>query len=905
MDRVSVEWQHAADLHHLVDPSRRHSGRPRHGDHLPSADRVHSTLNPTITVQTGAAPVPSGSETITGPPQFNTTQQAAIPTFTTGISSINCAWQYKSGSTWRAVSGGTSCNYIPVAADVGRLLRVVLTTVAPGYATREIIETEPSVIAPLQLANTVIPGIFGNTLSGEMVTAGNGTWSTPPTSFSYRWLYSATGLPPYTTAPGVSNQVSYMIPQSLLGQTLVVQVTASRSGYANKTVTNSAGTVNRGELTILTLPKSTLTGTVATGEILHFSGATFSPAPNGSPALDYDVYVYDTNDTLVASGTANPYPIPSAYVHDYIEVQAGGFNTAYPSPAWTNLVLAKKGDNIPSGTLSIGGDAVGSPITSGGVTWSVAASTVTYQWQYKSGSSWVSIAGATGSAFTPTSAYLAHTLRLVETATATNYNTASVISTNTETVAVAAAPTAGSGSSAPTITGGNIVGDTLTVSPGIWSVPGTTFSYQWQTSPDGSTWTNIAGATANHVVVPQSAYLGSDYLGVLVKASKAGYAQGSFEAVTTGLAGEGEVSLVTSPVVTSSHGKLTVSNGTWRNATSFSYTWYSMTPSGGGGVVGTLNNYTPGVSDVGNAIYAVVAASAPNYLGLNKTLLARSGGPITPDTPIAVGGTPVTDGGTLTADWTFFSVTTATVTYQWYRSGVAISGATSQNYSPVAADIGKVLSVTLTVSAPGWTTEKYRAASTVTQSGIGVDDSTDPTISGSPVVDGVLSVVGPVWDETGVTVTYQWVTGGAAIPGATGKTYTVRADDLGNDIWVEVTGSHPYQAPDADQTGPVTILPGVPLTATSPAKVTGVVGFGKVLTATSGIWNFPATVTYQWQYIPLLGSTWNDIPGATASTYTPAIADGLAADGDLRVLITATRAGHPPTTLTSAAVTIP
>ena len=33
-------------------------------------------------------------------------------------------------------------------------------------------------------------------------------------------------------------------------------------------------------------------------------------------------------------------------------------------------------------------------------------------------------------------------------------------------------------------------------------------------------------------------------------------------------------------------------------------------------------------------------------------------------------------------------------TYQWFRSGVAISGATSQTYTPIAADVGHTLSAT-------------------------------------------------------------------------------------------------------------------------------------------------------------------------------------------------------------------
>lgn len=58
---------------------------------------------------------------------------------------------------------------------------------------------------------------------------------------------------------------------------------------------------------------------------------------------------------------------------------------------------------------------------------------------------------------------------------------------------------------APAISGTQHVGQTLTTTNGTWTDDGSpTFSYQWQNSPDGTTWTAISGATSSTYVLANS-----------------------------------------------------------------------------------------------------------------------------------------------------------------------------------------------------------------------------------------------------------------------------------------------------------------------------------------------------------------------------------------------------------------
>jgi hypothetical protein len=91
--------------------------------------------------------------------------------------------------------------------------------------------------------------------------------------------------------------------------------------------------------------------------------------------------------------------------------------------------------------------------------------------------------------------------------------------------------------------------------------------------------------------------------------------------------------------------------------------------------------------------------SAPTATVVAGTLVAP--------TPTVTG--TLTVGSTLTANpgtWT----SGTTLTYQWYRSGVAITGATAKTYVLVSADQAGTMSVRVTGSKAGYTTvSKYSA----------------------------------------------------------------------------------------------------------------------------------------------------------------------------------------------------
>jgi hypothetical protein len=82
-----------------------------------------------------------------------------------------------------------------------------------------------------------------------------------------------------------------------------------------------------------------------------------------------------------------------------------------------------------------------------------------------------------------------------------------------------------------------------------------------------------------------------------------------------------------------------------------------------------------------------------------------------------------------------------------------------------------------------------------------------PTISGTAKVGSVLTASAGAWGPAGVELAYQWLRDGTAIAGATARTYTLVAADLGKPISVRVTGSlagYAAVSKTSAQTGAVT-----------------------------------------------------------------------------------------------------
>ncbi len=260
----------------------------------------------------------------------------------------------------------------------------------------------------------------------------------------------------------------------------------------------------------------------------------------------------------------------------------------------------------------------------------------------------------------------------------------------------------------PTISGTAQVGQTLTASTGTWTNSPTVYVYQW-----ASAGAPISGAAASSYI-PVTSDIGNALAVYVTAANSSGHNKPTASAPTGAV-----INIIpansTVPTIsgTAQVGQtLTATTGTWtNNPTSFTYQW-----NGAGTAISgaTSSSYIPATSDIGNAlaVYVMAAntggssppvASAPtgaviNIIPANSTVPTISG-------TAQVGQTLTATTGTWTNNPTSF-------TYQWNRTGAAISGATASSYVPVAADVGNTLTVSVVAANTGGSSPPATSAPT-------------------------------------------------------------------------------------------------------------------------------------------------------------------------------------------------
>jgi len=216
--------------------------------------------------------------------------------------------------------------------------------------------------------------------------------------------------------------------------------------------------------------------------------------------------------------------------------------------------------------------------------------------------------------------------------------------------------------------------------------------------------------------------------------------------------------------------------------------------------------------------------------------------------------------------------------YQWFRDGVEISGATGAVYIPVGADDGKALQCRLTATNVDGVAVGYsepipvHPAPPLASSEPLVANVTNP--GNAPVAGDQLSCSDGSWTGT-PTFSYQWLRNGAAIPGATAADYTVTfpADEAAS-LQCVVTASaaggtvQAIAAPLVAEPQPGVTPPEAGAAAgTNVAAVEGSVEAGGGAYCNAGMWSGEPTISVQWL------RDGAEIAGETDVFYVPTSAD--------------------------------
>ncbi|UNK47095.1 hypothetical protein [Arthrobacter sulfonylureivorans] len=330
------------------------------------------------------------------------------------------------------------------------------------------------------------------------------------------------------------------------------------------------------------------------------------------------------------------------------------------------------------------------------------------------------------------------------------------------------------------ITGNRIFGSTMTAVPAGWG-DGVKLSYQWYRD-----WYPITGAiSATYTATFKDVHHG---VNVRVTGSKPGLQPVTVEGNGREI---GLATLDTTPPSISGVARvgspLTANHGvrTPVGEDEVSYQWLRN----GQMIRGAQGRtYTPVAADRGARLSTWIHAMKRGYTE-EMSIFTPATGPVDYGAlkapTVKVSGTAQV-GKRLTASHGSYTPG-ATVSYQWLRSGKAISKATGKTYTLTASDRGKRVSVRTTGSRAGFAT--LTKISAVTRP-VAYGALSAPSIKakGTARVGSRLTASHAPFKPK-AAVRYQWLRNGKTITRANGKTYKLTRSDRDKRVSVRITGS--------------------------------------------------------------------------------------------------------------------
>jgi hypothetical protein len=865
---------------------------------------------------TDAVPVNTSAPTITG-----TVQRAAILTANVGAwAGIDNLYSYQwqsstDGTTWTNIAGATAATDTVATTDEHAHLRVMVTATNPdGTAS---VPSAATVAVPASPPhNTTAPALAGVPQRGMTLVGTQGAWDGVGNAYAYQWQRSPDG----TTWTNISGATGLTYALAVADETDFVRLSV--------TATNPDGTSTAtGQPTsviLVTAPVNTavpaLTGTAIRSSSLAADNGTWSGIGNAYTCQWQRSTNSGTTWTNISGATGFNYtvtvPDEGSMLRAVITAVNPDGTVAVPSAATTTVSSAPPA-STSAPTIS-GAPTRGDTLTSTPGGWSGVGNAYSEQWQRSAdGTTWTNIPGATASIYLLTVADEGDAVRLLVTAVNADA-TVSVPSAATTPIA-SAAP---ANTAPPALSGAAQRGLTLNSAQGTWNGIGDTYAYQWQRSADGSTWTDIAGATgASYQLVKADE---GDVVRVAVTGSNPDGTATADSAPSATVVGTPPVNTIL-PVLsgTVQRGQtLQSSAGTWLGiGTAYAYQWQQ---SGDGGTTwtdiggATTTTYAVGPIDEGHELrMKMTATNIDGVASVNTaaTVAVPVAAPVNTVAP-TVSGT-ARRGSLLTATPGTWSGIGNTLAYQWQRSTdsgstwTSLAGAISNTYTLGVGDEGAQLRILVTAANPDATVTAPSAATAVVGASAPVNTGA-PTTRGVAQRGNTVSSTAGVWSGTGNTFTLQWQRSSDAthwinIDGATSAVYTLRVADEGDTVRLLVTAANPDGTASAASPASATVT-GTPPVNTAPPLLVGAAQRTSTLTATSGTWSGVGDVlAYQWERSADGGATWTNIADATTTAYTLAAADE---DDVVRLLVTAVNpdgtvaAGSAPTSVVQAALPV-
>ena len=445
-------------------------------------------------------PANIGAPAISGVVQVPRTLTADPGTWSGSPTAYAYQWERSDdvGATWAPVAGAVSATHVLTAAEVGAVIRVVVTASNPGgsgtaasSATASVLPAPPSVIDP--------PAISGDARQGATVAATTGSWSGSPTGFAYRWQRSADGGLSWIEIGGAA-AATYTLVAADIGSAVRVVVTATNAGGSASAASAATATVEGAFPPSNILPPA-IVGTPRVGESLSatpgvWNGAPFSYAYRWRRSADNGA---TWTDIAGAVGSAYTPAGDDAGLRLSVTVTAtnanGSGSASSPASAPVQTSSLPPANSVPP---AVSGSAVeGATLFASTGEWLGAPLDYAYEWQRCDAAGCTAIRFAVDPDYTLRDDDVGFAIQVV--VTASNLG-GSASATSAPTAPVLPLPPANE--KPPVIAGVASQGETLIdLDRRLAQLRRpVTYAYQWQRSGNGgATWVNVPGRPAGRL----------------------------------------------------------------------------------------------------------------------------------------------------------------------------------------------------------------------------------------------------------------------------------------------------------------------------------------------------------------------------------------------------------------------
>jgi 5-hydroxyisourate hydrolase-like protein (transthyretin family) len=565
-------------------------------------------------VVTAAPPINTNAPSIGGTAQQGQTLTEQHGSWTNQPTSYAYQWQRcdTAGANCTAIAGATGGTYTPVAADVGKTVRVTETASNAGGASLPAASSPTAVVVPPVPAIVTAPAIAGPARQGDTLTAGTGAWTNAPTSYGYFWeRCTALGVS-CVGIPGASSG-TYVPVADDVGATLRVTVVAQNDGGTSAPSSSAVTAIVVGAAPVNIAPPA-VSGLARQGETLTADDGDWTNQPTSATHQWLRCDAAGGACTTISGATDTSYVAAAADVGGTLRDRATASNVSGASAPATSDPTAVVAPPVPQPTSAptiTGTTQQGQTLTVHHGSWTGAPTTYDEQWERCDplGALCLAIGGASGSTYVPTAADVGATLRVTETAT-NDGGTSDPSSSGTTTVILPAPP---ANLAAPTITGVAQQGQPLTAHDGSWTNEPTSHAFAWQRcDAAGLQCTAISGATSG-TYTPGAADVGST-----VRVAETATNSGGTSAPTSSAA----TAKVLPPVPTNTSAPtisgiaqqgemLTEQHGSWTNGpTSYTHQWQRCDGADCADIGGaTGRSYTAATADIGHTLRVAESAS--------------------------------------------------------------------------------------------------------------------------------------------------------------------------------------------------------------------------------------------------------------------------------------------------------